>query len=56
MSEPTEDQDDEQPVPKRVRVPIRRGDSVFSSGEYAEVELEAAGQWDATQWRDRPLL
>lgn len=55
MSEHVEEQDDEQPAPKRVRVPVRRGESVFSSDEYAEVELGAAGQWDATQWRDRPL-
>lgn len=56
MSEPIEDLDTEQPAPKRVRVPVRRGDGVFSGDEYAEVELEAAGQWDVTQWRDRPLL
>lgn len=43
------------PPVKRVRVPVRRGDGVFSGNEYAEVDLEAAGQWDATQWHDRPL-
>lgn len=54
MSEPDEDQ--EQAAPKRVRVPIRRGGSVFDNPEYAAVDLEAAGQWDATQWHDRPPL
>lgn len=46
---------DEQSAPKRVRVPIRRGDGVFQADEHAEVDADVAGQWDARQWRDRPL-
>ncbi|WP_176562208.1 hypothetical protein [Mycolicibacterium palauense] len=51
-SEP-EDQDDSA-TPKRVRVPIRRADSIFSFDEHADVEVENAGQWDARLWHDRP--
>lgn len=44
-----------EPVPRK-RVLVRRGDGVFSADEYAHVDVEVAGQWDATQWHDRPPL
>ncbi|MGP4056634.1 hypothetical protein ACTWP6_17720 [Mycobacterium sp. 4D054] len=40
--------------PPRVRVPIRRGLSVYDSDEYADVARENAQQWDARLWHDRP--
>jgi hypothetical protein len=33
---------------------VRRGDGIFSDDEYAEVDADAARQYDATQWHDRP--
>lgn len=38
----------------RVRVPVRRGDWVFSADEYAEVAAENVEQWDSRVWHDRP--
>ena len=59
MTEPADqeraDAGAEDSQPKRVRVPIRRGDSVFDPLEYAQVDEDAAGHWDARRWRDRPL-
>lgn len=55
MTEPAaEDQDAGESPPKRVRVPIRRGDSIFSFDEHADVEAAHADVWDARLWHDRP--
>jgi hypothetical protein len=56
MSDSDEGVDQPDTPQRKVRVPIRRGDGIFSADESAEVDLEAAGQWDATQWHDRPPL
>ncbi|BBX16957.1 hypothetical protein [Mycolicibacterium duvalii] len=39
---------------RTVRVPIRRGDSVFSFDEHVEVDVDNAALWDARLWHDRP--
>jgi hypothetical protein len=56
MTTPTDPNEAAVEKPRTVRVPIRRGDSIFSADEHAEVDVEAAGQWDVTQWHDRPPL
>ena len=48
-----EDQADEPPR-RTVRVPIRRGDSIFAFDEHADVDPGVADQWDARLWHDRP--
>jgi hypothetical protein len=48
MTTPSDDE------PRTVRVPIRRGDSIFDPVEYAEVPEEVAAQWNAHVWHDRP--
>lgn len=56
MTTPTEPADNaEEPRCSTVRVPIRRGDSIFSADEYAGVDADAADHWDSRQWRDHPL-
>lgn len=56
MGKNVEEQDDDEPAVKRVRVPVRREPDPFGRVEYAEVDLDAAGQWDARQWHDSPPM
>lgn len=45
---------DDDAEPKRVRVPVRRGDGIFSFDEHADVEVANAAQWDARLWHEHP--
>lgn len=47
-------EDPEPPGGKRVRVPVRHGDGVFTADEHALVDAEAAAHWDTRLWHDRP--
>jgi hypothetical protein len=54
-SEPGTGDADETP-PKTVRVPVRRGDGIWTHDEHATVDAEHARQWDARLWSDKPPL
>jgi len=47
MTTPTDRDHGGEDVPRRDRVPILRCDGILTADEYAEVDADVAGQWDA---------
>jgi hypothetical protein len=59
MSEPTPAQDGDpgtvpDPAPRKVSVPFRLGDGLFTRTEHVRVDPENAAMWDERKWRDTP--
>lgn len=47
--------DADETAPATVREPVRRGDGISTHDESAKVQADAARQWDARLWSDKPL-
>jgi hypothetical protein len=54
MGKNVEEQDDDEPAVKRVRVPVRREPGPFGHVEYAKVPENTAAHWSDRVWHDKP--